>query len=183
MIEDESDRRAEDARAKWEGELEDAAENISRILYDIDKIGETCLNEGGREKEAIVEKLKKEYERATEDLHIFREPYLEEVAVATATIENLKDTMSELMGEEKTLSFPRIKIRKKVTKSLKVDNKSEMITFLVKINGIEKGVSKFDLKYLRTLKEADIIPDDVAHFDEKATIYVDRIEEESENEE
>lgn len=66
----------------------------------------------------------------------------------------------------------------RITKSLKILDPSGVVETLQKISKIKEGVKSFNLMFLWKLADADVLPEDVARFEEKVNVKVEEVKNE-----
>jgi len=60
----------------------------------------------------------------------------------------------------------------RVTKSVIVESKAKIIEVLTKNNKLVEGVSRFDLRFLRKLKDVGLLPDDAVTLEENKSVTI-----------
>ena len=75
----------------------------------------------------------------------------------------------------KKRQFGLLMLSYRITKSLKVLDPKGIVETLQKINKVKEGVKSFDIMFLRKLADADVLPADVAKFEEKVNVRVEEV--------
>lgn len=147
-------------------------ESILEVERDINRIGEEMMNNGGKEKEEAITKALELQLDVRKDYDKFSKPYINKIRELGKKMCLHQSTLSKIMGEEKKVEAPGIKIEKKVTKSLQVVDKPNIVSVLMKNDKVNDGISTFNLKFLRSLKDVGLLDDDAAIYSLKESIYV-----------
>ena len=75
-------------------------------------------------------------------------------------------------GEEKTFECAAGIATLRTTKSLKIQNKQKLIDFLTTINKLPNFIKSFEITKLRKIKDAGMLEDEIATYDEKKSIAI-----------
>ena len=76
----------------------------------------------------------------------------------------------------KSADIAGFKVSMKITKSLKVIDIAGVVEVLRANNKVAEGVKSFSLEFLRGLKNADLLDDKFAKYDEKENVKIELIE-------
>ena len=87
--------------------------------------------------------------------------------------EELLTEFKNLYGGTKKKQFGLLMLSYRITKSLKVLDPKGIVETLQKINKVKEGVKSFDIMFLRKLADADVLPEDVAKFEENVNVRVE----------
>lgn len=87
--------------------------------------------------------------------------------------EELLTGFKNLYGGTKKKQFGLLMLSYRITKSLKVLDPKGIVETLQKINKVKEGVKSFDIMFLRKLADADVLPEDVAKFEENVNVRVE----------
>ena len=86
--------------------------------------------------------------------------------------EEILDYFKSIYDGQKTTSYGVLKLSYRITKSLKIIDPIRVVTILQNINKVNEGIKEFSLSYLRKLKDADVIDDSAAKYEESIGISV-----------
>ena len=75
-------------------------------------------------------------------------------------------------GEEKTFVCPAGTATLRTTKSLKIQSKEKLIDFLVLNKKLVDFIKSFEITKLRKIKDAGMLEDEVATYDEKKSVAI-----------
>ena len=113
--------------------------------------------------------------RKVEDaLRTLEQPYSDKLLDITQGIEKIKEELIEGWDStDKTYKCDAGTATLKITKALKIADKEKLISTLLNIEKLPEAVRSWNLPYLRKLKEADIIEDAVAYFEEYQNVVIE----------
>ena len=112
--------------------------------------------------------------RKVEDaLRKLEQPYSDKLLDITQGIEKIKEELTEGWDSaDKTYKCDAGTATLKITKALKIADKVKLILILLNIEKLPEAVRRWNLSYLSKLKEADIIGDAAAYFEEHPNVVI-----------
>lgn len=84
----------------------------------------------------------------------------------------IADNWSKWKLKDKTYNSALAKVTLRVNKSVIVESKAKIIEVLTKNNKLVEGVSKFDLRFLRKLKDVGLLPDAAVTLEENKSVTI-----------
>lgn len=118
-----------------------------------------------------------EIERAKEDLEEAEKGYREYIASKKSRADELMAEIKEGWDTEENqfdiVGQDIYHLSRRTTKSLKIDDTSALCNILSANNKLAEGVKGFNVTFIRGLKDAGIVPDEVAHYEEKVNVKIE----------
>jgi hypothetical protein len=116
--------------------------------------------------------MKKAVDKITE----LEQPYNNKLLEITTHIERLQENFADKWDiADKKYKCDIGEAILRTTKALKIDNKPSLVTLLLKIGKLPECIRSWNLTYLRKLKDAGLIDDMIAHYDENQNVIVKEV--------
>ena len=112
-------------------------------------------------------------ERLTEIIKISQKVYLGHIEEAQQRQAVLKAELADGWDiEDKTFNCPAGTATLRTTRTVKVESKSKLIVVLATINKLSDYIKSFETPKLRKLKEAGLLDDEIASWNEKRNVSI-----------
>ena len=134
--------------------------------------------EQARAEDQEIKNVELTMKKAEATLSALEQPYSTKLLGITQDIEKIKEVLIEGWDiTEKTCEYDIGSATFRITKSLKIQDKKELIQTLMGIGKLPEAIRSWNLSYLRKLKDVDIISDAVATYEEHHNVVIKRVAE------
>lgn len=116
-------------------------------------------------------------ERLAEIIKISQKVYLEHIEEAQQRQALLKAELADGWDiDDKTFKCPAGTATARTTRSLNIRSKLRLVNFLLRIEKLPEFIKSFDVSKLRKLKDAGLLEDEIASWDEKRNVSIRIVE-------
>lgn len=131
--------------------------------------------EHGKEIDTNIIIIKDYITKLTEKQAKIEDVYNQRLQPLLTRREVLLTGLKNLYNGTKKKQFGLLMLSYRITKSLKILDPTGIVETLQKINKVDEGVKSFNLMFLRKLADADVLPEDVAKFEENINVKIEEI--------
>ena len=130
------------------------------------------MNEMGTDPELI--KLMKEQAKLNDMIALLKGTYSKNIEAAQQQQAGIKRELVDTWGEteEKTFECPAGTATLRTTKSLNIRSKEKLVAFLELNKKLTDFIKSFEITKLRKIKDAGMIEDEIATWDEKKSVAI-----------
>lgn len=123
--------------------------------------------------DSVRNRLIKEEQKLAVERKQLEENYLKNIRAAQEQQAGIKLELAEKWDiEEKSFECASGTATLRTTKSLKIQNKEKLIDFLVLNKKLVDFIKSFEITKLRKIKDADLLGDEIASYDEKKSVAI-----------
>jgi hypothetical protein len=148
----------------WKDELISFCNALQKEKADLEQ-------ERAEDQEIVNTKLT--MEKVAAKISELERPYTDQISELTEYIEKEHE---RLIGgwdiTDKTYVCEMGTATLKTTKSLKISDKKRLIAVLLNIDKLPESIRSWNLSYLRTLKDVDLIEDSIAFYEEHQNVVI-----------
>ncbi len=125
---------------------------------------------------ATIQHLEGLLEKAHDEYETFAAPFTFESKEIFDQAQAIKDKIALVMLPKRTALCSKANVEIRITKTLRVKDVAGVVRVLGNNNALDKGIQKFNLKYLRKLKDIDLLDHDTAAYENKPNVYIRPLE-------
>ena len=131
------------------------------------------LVEGAMGKDLSISKLRTEIKEGEQQLEGEEMIYKADISACDAKMLAIKEELvTRWDTDAKSFNCDAGSVTMRTTRSLKIDNKEELINILQVIGKLTLSIKSWDLTLLRKLVDAELLDETVAHFVEKRNVVI-----------
>ena len=121
-----------------------------------------------------LNRLLKEWEKSGKMIEQGKKIYFDNISKARQQQAGIKLELVETWGdaEDKTFECPAGTATLRTNKSLNIRSKKKLIESLMQINKLSDFIKSFDITKLRKIKDAGLLEDEIATWDEKKNVAI-----------
>lgn len=145
-------------------------ERIAKYAY-IESLKQQVLNDFAEDK--ILTKLNKGMNKLEGLIEARAKPYHEQITECEQQQAGIKaELVDRWCSEDKTFECAAGTATLRTTKSLNIRSKEKLIEFLTTINKLPSFIKSFEIAKLRKIKDAGLLEDEIATWDEKKNVAI-----------